>query len=230
MNDLPLRHRKTIILGVIFLFLISSVQASTYSFTDSVNTVHKKGVFHTYCQMATVSDMATAEEVVDDFISEFRGDPQLLFEWAMKGVGQQNDAEKDAVILRLKETTFDPATSIGVIKTDVIVPGFTSFKEVNLESRVTKHHLPSGELLVDVEIFYSNSLLKKAYGTYHVIPLTGNKMLICMNTYVKFGWFFDLFITKRRYRNLAEFRIVKFMDNMSNECEKRWNTEKEITE
>ena len=214
--------KRIICVGVMCLFMIGNITSKNHSFIDSVNTTHKKGIFHTYCQMATTCDMNTAEEVVDDFISEFRGDPQLLFEWAMKGVGQQNDADKDAVILRLKETTFDAETSIGVIKTDVIVPGFTTFEGVNIESRVLKQHLPSGELLVDVDIFYSNALLKKAYGTYHVIPLEDNKMLICMNTYVRFGWFFDLFITNRRYKNLAEFRIVKFMDNMSNECEKRW--------
>ena len=205
------------------MWMLTTCIMQAHTFTDSIMTIHKKGVFYTYCQMATVSDMQTAEEVVDDFISEFRGDPQLLFEWAMKGVGQQNDAEKDAVILDLKETTFDPSTSIGVIKTDVIVPGFTTYRDVNLESRVLKHHLSNGELRVDVDIFYSNALLKKAYGTYHVIPMGKEKVLICMNTYIKFGWFFDLFITHRRYRNLAEFRIHKFMDNMRLECEKRWN-------
>ncbi|MBO7233865.1 MAG: hypothetical protein J6V13_02620 [Paludibacteraceae bacterium] len=212
---------KLAYVGMICLFLTTSVQSQAYSFIDSVNTVHKKGVFHTYCQVATHSDIASAEEVVDDFISEFRGDPLLLFEWAMKGVGQQNDAEKDAIILHLKETTFNPETSIGVIKTDIEVPGFTTYKDVSLESRVLKHRLPSGELRVDVDIFYSNALLKKAYGSYHVIPLDDNKLLLCMNTYIRFGWFFDLFVTNRRYKNLVEFRVVKFMNNMSEASEKR---------
>lgn len=206
---------------MIILFLTTSMQSQAYSFIDSVNTAHKKGVFHTYCQVATHSDITTAEEVVDDFISEFRGDPLLLFEWALKGVGQQNDADKDAIILHLNETTFNPETSIGVIKTDIEVPGLTTYKDISLESRVLKQHLPSGEVRVDVDIFYSNAFLKKAYGTYHVVPLTDNKVLLCMNTYIKFGWFFDLFITKHRYKNLMEFRIIKFMNNMSNECEKR---------
>ena len=204
--------------------ILSVVQLNARSFTDSLATTHQKGVFHTYCQRATITDKNTAEEVVDDFISEFRGDPELLFKWALKGVGQQNDTEKDAVILLFKETTFSPATSIGVIKTDVIVPGFTTYKDVNIESRVTKQKLHNEEVRVNVDIFYSNALLKKAYGTYHIIPIEENKVLICMNTYVRFGWFFDLFITQRRYRNLMEFRVGKFMDNMSNECEKRWKT------
>ena len=154
---------------MIILFLTTSMQSQAYSFIDSVNTAHKKGVFHTYCQVATHTDN----------------------------------------------------TSIGVIKTDIEVPGLTTYKDISLESRVLKQHLPSGEVRVDVDIFYSNAFLKKAYGTYHVVPLTDNKVLLCMNTYIKFGWFFDLFITNRRYKNLMEFRIIKFMNNMSNESEKR---------
>lgn len=206
---------------MIILFLTTSMQSQAYSFIDSVNTAHKKGVFHTYCQVATHSDITTAEEVVDDFISEFRGDPLLLFEWALKGVGQQNDADKDAIILHLKETTFNPETSIGVIKTDIEVPGITTYKDIKLESKVIKTHLPSGEMRVDVDIFYSNRVLKKAFVTYHVTPFDDNKVITHMNAHIKFGWFFDLFITNRRYKNLIEFRIVKFMNNMSNECEKR---------
>lgn len=206
---------------MICLFLSTTMQSQAYSFIDSVKTVHKKGAFHTYCQVATHSNMAIAEKVVDDFISEFRGDPQLLFTWAMKGVGQQNDAEKDAIILHLKETTFNPATSIGVIKTDIEVPGITTYKDIKLESKVIKTHLPSGEMRVEVDIFYSNRVLKKAFVTYHVTPFDDNKVITHMNAHIKFGWFFDLFITNRRYKNLIEFRIVKFMNNMSNECEKR---------
>ena len=170
--------------------------------------------------------MQTADAVVNDFISQFRGDPELLFEWALKGVGKQEDDEKDAILLVLKSTVYNPQTSVGSIKTDIVVPGFTTFRDVDIESKVTKEQLKDGSIRVTVDVYYSNSFLKKAYGTYHIYPNGSDKVTLKIHTYIRFGWFFDLFITQRRYRNLAEFRVDKFMDNMRKESERRYQLQK----
>lgn len=188
---------------------------------DTLMTVYEKGVFHTSCRVLAQCDVVTADDVVDDFIRQFRGDPELLFEWALKGVGKQNDSEKDAIILKLKSTVFDSVTSVGAIKTDIIVPGFTTFRDIDIESRVTKTLLPDGAVEVEVDVYYTNAFLKKAFGTYRIIPVADGQVLLTMDTYIRFGWFFDIFITKRRYRNLAEFRVQGFMDNMRTESERR---------
>lgn len=213
---------------VLFLLLfVCSFVSNAAILTDSLKTQYSKGTFHTYCEVLTYADMHTADAVVDDFISQFRGDPELLFEWALKGVGKQDDDEKDAILLVLKSTVFNPETSVGSIKTDIVVPGFTTFREVDIESKVTKEQKEDGSIVVVVDVYYSNSFLKKAYGTYHICPIGPDRVKLQIHTYIRFGWFFDLFITQRKYRNLAEFRVDKFMDNMRKESERRYKIQQE---
>lgn len=190
---------------------------------DSLKTIYENSMFQTYCQKVVNSSMAIADGTVDDFIGQFRGDPELLFEWALKDLGQQTDNDKNAVILELKSTTFNPETSVGAILTDIVVPGFTTFKDINIDSKVTKTKLANGSTRVFVDVYYSNSFLKKAYGTFYVKPISNNQVLLTINVNVKFGWFFDIFITQRRYKNIAEWRINGFMENMKKEAEYRYN-------
>ena len=189
--------------------------------SDTLYSYRQDGAFHTFCGVEAKCSNAIANEVVDDFISQFRGDPELLFEWALKGVGKQNDKERDEVLLELKRTTFDPETSIGVIVADIKVPGLRTFKDINIESRVTKNELPDGITELVVDIFYSNALLKKAYGTYRIVPQSDGTQFFDITINIKFGWFFDLFITKKRYCSIIEWRAKGFMENMRNEAERR---------
>lgn len=189
--------------------------------SDTLYSYRQDGSFHTFCRVEAKCSNAIANEVVDDFISQFRGDPELLFEWALKGVGKQNDKERDEVLLVLKRTTFDPETSIGVIVADIKVPGLRTFKDINIESRVTKNELPDGITEIVVDIFYSNALLKKAYGTYRIVPQSDGTQFFDLTINIKFGWFFDLFITKKRYCSIIEWRAKGFMENMRNEAERR---------
>lgn len=189
--------------------------------SDTLYSYRQDGAFHSFCRVEAKCSNAIANEVVDDFISQFRGDPELLFEWALKGVGKQNDKERDEVLLVLKRTTFDPETSIGVIVADIKVPGLRTFKDINIESRVTKNELPDGITEIVVDIFYSNALLKKAYGTYRIVPQSDGTQFFDLTINIKFGWFFDLFITKKRYCSIIEWRAKGFMENMRNEAERR---------
>ncbi len=188
---------------------------------DSLYSYREDGTFHTFCQVEVDCNNAIANEVVDDFISQFRGDPNLLFEWALKDIGRQDDSEKDELLLVLKNTTFDRETGIGTILTDIKIPGLRTFEDIKIESRVTKTQLPNGDTEISVDVFYSNVLIKKAYGVYRIVPLSNGKQLFNTTVSIKFGWFFDIFITKKRYRSIVEWRAKGFMDNMRAEAERR---------
>lgn len=85
-----------------------------------------------------------------------------MFEWAFKNLGKQpGDDSKNEVLIKLKLATFDKMTGKSRLLTDIIVPGFTTYKDVAIDSRVTKTKLTNGGTRVFVDIFYSNSLLKK---------------------------------------------------------------------
>ncbi len=189
---------------------------------DSISTHYTDGEFVSYCRVETDAPMVVADDVVDDLINQFRGNPEQLFEWAFKNLGKQpGDDSKNEVLIKLKLATFDKMTGKSRLLTDVIVPGITTYKDVAIDSRVTKTKLANGGTRVFVDIFYSNSLLKKAYGTFFVTPIAPNKVMLSMRINIRFGWFFNIFITQKRYRDIVEWRMQGFMNNMRDEAERR---------
>lgn len=42
-----------------------------------------------------------------------------------------------------------------------------------------------------------------------------------MRIHIRFGWFFNIFITQKRYRDIVEWRMQGFMNNMRDEAERR---------
>ncbi len=205
------------------LFILLIITPSLYLFgRDSVSTYYQQGEFISYCSVVTEVPLKVADSVVDDLISQFRGDPGLLFEWAFKDLGKQpGDKSKNEVLIKLKLATFDKMTGKSLLLTDVIVSDYTTYENVAIESKVTKTKMNSGKTRVFVDIFYSNALLKKAYGTFFVVPLDENRVMMSVQIHVRFGWFFNIFITQKRYRNLVEWRMKGFMNNMRNEAERR---------
>ncbi|HKL96454.1 MAG TPA: hypothetical protein VJ856_04210 [Paludibacteraceae bacterium] len=205
------------------LFILLILTPSLYLFgRDSVSTYYQQGEFISYCSVVTDVPLKVADSVVDDLISQFRGDPELLFEWAFKDLGKQpGDKSKNEVLIKLKLATFDKMTGKSLLLTDVIVSEYTTYENVAIESKVTKTKMNSGKTRVFVDIFYSNALLKKAYGTFFVVPLDENRVMMSVQIHVRFGWFFNIFITQKRYRNLVEWRMKGFMNNMRKEAERR---------
>jgi len=210
-----------------FLILFVLLPALNLFGRDSISTHYQDGEFISYCSVVTSAPLNVADAVVDDLIDQFRGNPEQLFQWAFKNLGKQpGDNIKNEVLIKLKLATFDKMTGKSRLLTDVIVPGFTTYEDVSIESRVTKTKMHDGVTRVFVDIFYSNSLLKKAYGTFFVVPLGPDKVIMSMRIHIRFGWFFNIFITQKRYCNLVEWRMKGFVDNMREEAERRVVTNK----
>ena len=132
------------------------------------------------------------------------------------------DDERDEVVITIKESTFDKMSGLCHMVADIEVSRVTTFRDIALDSRVLQTKLADGTTRVDVDIFYSNSFLKKAYGTFFVKPLSDTRCEMRIQIHVRFGWFFNLFITQKRFRNIVEWRMQEFMRNLRTEAEKRY--------
>lgn len=206
---------------LIFCILFCAIFANLSAEKNILTTNKEDGFYKTYCQKIIHCSNRIANEVIDDFIGQFRGNPDLLFEWALKDLGQQNDEEKDEVLLILKQAIFNPETGIGHIYCDIKVPGIKTFKDIDIESKVTKTIKENGSTYILVDIFHSNIFLKKAFGTFVIKPQSDGNQLFAITINVKFNWFFDLFITKKKYKSLIEWRAEGFVKNLKAEAERR---------
>ena len=208
---------KKLILVLTFLLFLLPLMAIT---DDSIKTVFQEGHFRTQYKTKVKASEMIASDMANDLLKDFHSTPANLFNWALKDLGLQ-DKKKNDVIFILKTSTTDVKTGITHGEFDIIVPYITTFKNVKVDAIVSKTKYFNGEMKVTANIIYSSLLLKYALGTVTIVQLKNNELLFITNVSIKFGWFFNIFITKRRYKSIVEWRIKKFTENLKYECEQR---------
>ena len=208
--------RKVRISLLLIFVCVYSVFASN---ADSISTIYKDGEFISQYTIRTKYSPKVTDEVADYLVSDFHTNPGNLFNWALKNMGLQNKGNE--LIIVFKESNHDPKTGITHGVFDIVVPGFTTFSNIKVDAIVAKTKYTNGSAKVSANIIYSSLLLKNAVGALAIVPQKNNEQLLVTSATIKFGWFFNLFITKRRYKSIVEWRIKKFAENIKAECDKR---------
>ncbi|MDR1544285.1 MAG: hypothetical protein LBS50_07780 [Prevotellaceae bacterium] len=204
----------------IFAVLLISAQAFAECGKDSTWTKYVKGEFFTTTTTVVNSDFSSAQSVVNEFVRQFNNDFGKLFTWTFKDIGKQKEAEKDAFYLDIKSSEFDKMTGVTTFTADILVSGTRRFKDVIISCKITQIGNNKTHSSVFVDIFYSNMLLKKAYGTIFVEKCNNREIKISVSVSVRFGWFFNIFITKKVYKDVIEWRLTKIAQNFKEEVEK----------
>jgi hypothetical protein len=201
----------------------------------------------TYTSVCAVEVDAPAEvsdTIFERFIHDFQTDPDALFNWALYGTGAQNDKDKDAYLLEYKETIYIPEENYGRITMDVIVPGLARFRDIRLEGIVLDERKPivytpdicadsltmskipawNRHFLIDAQ--YSGQLIEKGYGNIYILPVDSTHSVFLLDINVKYGWFFNIFINMRVYKNSVEWRINQYMQNLKRVAEELFEEKK----
>jgi hypothetical protein len=205
---------------IICIIIIAMLFTQKATASDTIATVYKNGTFVTQYQRKSKASNKVAILIADEFVTQFHTSPNTLFTWALKGLGLEGQKSYEMKI-NLKTATLDPKTGITHGFVDVVVPNITSFNNVAVDARITKSILVNGGRRVQAEVLYSRFLLDKACGTFIFVPQGENEQLVIANLTIKFGWFFNIFITEGRYKRIVEWRIRKFADNLKFELEKK---------
>jgi hypothetical protein len=210
---------------VIIILIFFSYTTAFALIPDSISTVYTDGEFVTHYQTKTKSTSKITQEVSDFLVTDFQKTPDNLFNWALKDLGLQEKKKNDLLFI-LKSSVTDLKTGITHGEFDIVVPYIRTFKEVKVDAIVSKKTGNKNETKITADIIYSSLLLKYAIGTLTFIPRSDNEFLLITNVKIKFGWFFNIFITKHRYKSIVEWRIKKFTENIKNECSKRIESER----
>jgi hypothetical protein len=211
--------------SIFFLFFVSLVAPAFALPLDTTFTVYKDGEFTTQCQRRVKSSNKVTSEITDYLVTDFHNSPGHLFDWALKDLGLQEKKNNELIIVFVS-SNHDVKTGITHGVFDIEVPNITSFKNIKVDAIVAKTKYLNGTGKVTADIAYSSMLLDKAYGYITVIPQKNNEQLYITNFKIKFGWFFNIFITQNRYKKIVEWRVKKFTDNMKFESEERQKNDK----
>lgn len=206
--------------NIFILFFLSILFPSLALPVDTTFTVYKDGEFTTQCQRRVKTSNQISAEVSSYLVNDFHKSPGHLFDWALKDLGLQNKKDNELIIVFVS-SNHDIKTGITHGVFDIEVPNMTTFMNIKVDAKVAKTKFLNGVEKVSADISYSSMLLDKANGVFTVIPQKNNEQLYITNFKIKFGWFFNIFITQNRYKKIVEWRVRKFTDNMKFESEQR---------
>ena len=179
----------------------------------SVLTTLSDGMFHTQYETEVGASAEACNVVIDSMIYYLQTDPEKLSEQFFAGLGKQEDTNKNAFYLIWKESEYLPEKQYSKLVLDVLVNEKPFLKNVVIESQVTDS-MQGTQRDIRVDIHYAGTLLKEAYGTFHVIPTGEKTAKIGMDVHVKFGWFFRIFISRKVYSETIDWRLVRFVTNL----------------
>ncbi|MDR2684229.1 MAG: hypothetical protein LBB53_02460 [Prevotellaceae bacterium] len=188
---------------------------------DSIETKYYKGEFITVAHTNAKALFDNAQIVENKFVSQFNTDFAKLFDWAFKDMGEQQDASKNAFLLEIKSCEFDKMSGISTITTDITVSSIKRFKDVIIKAKITQTGDKQTYSHIVVDIYYSNLLLRKAYGTIFVETCNDKEIKLTTTVSVRFSWFFNIFVTKKVYKDVIEWRLQKFLNNIKKEVLKQ---------
>ena len=179
----------------------------------SVLTTLSDGMFHTRYETEVDTCAEACNVVIDSMIYYLQTDPEMLSEQFFAGLGKQEDAKKNAFYLIWKESEYVPEKQYSKLVLDVLVNERPFLSDVVIESQVTDS-MRGAQRDIRVDIHYAGTLIKEAYGTFHVLSMGEKSAKIGMDVHVKFGWFFRIFISRKVYSDTIDWRLVRFVENL----------------
>lgn len=179
----------------------------------SVLTTLSDGMFHTRYETEVDTCAEACNVVIDSMIYYLQTDPEMLSEQFFAGLGKQEDAKKNAFYLIWKESEYVPEKQYSKLVLDVLVNERPFLSDVVIESQVTDS-MRGAQRDIRVDIHYAGTLIKEAYGTFHVLSMGEKSAKIGMDVHVKFGWFFRIFISRKVYSETIDWRLVRFVENL----------------
>jgi hypothetical protein len=203
------------------LFLFSTIIFTTKATPqDSISTVYKDGEFITYSQVWVDASDSISNRVSNDFVYQMHYNLDALFGWALKGMNLRKE-KNELMIFYFKSTAYNKESHVIRGIGDVIVPGIITFPNIIIDSRLTERKYTNGKSTINIDLLYSDGFLKKMFGRFTIIPKRNDATLFTLETHIRFGWFFNIFITRNRFKKIMEWRLKKFVHNLRDEAERR---------
>lgn len=193
--------------------LLCLVAVAAWGQKVKMKTVYNdKRYFVSDASIAIDAPVEASKKVFDRLVHDMTTYPPEMFNWICSDLGFQGDSN-DPVYLEYRSCKYNAKTGDYSITFDIQIPHLKTFHDVCATATIKIVDYVSGNKLGDVKIHYTNLVLKDAGGLLKVITLPNNQSQVDIHFQIKFGWFFNLFITRERYRKIFEWRFERFLQN-----------------
>ena len=213
------RFRELLLIVLFF----STVNLSAETPEDIIHTSYKDGVFTTECKVWIDASEKVTTSMMDDFIVQFRSDLDRLFTWALKDMNLRGESD-EFIVYYLKSSEYNPQTEIIHGKMDVIVPGILTIDDISIDGKMYKKEGSDKKVVVQYDILKATGFIKNADATFTILRENEQSAWCTLDLRVKFGWFFNIFVTQKIYKKNLEWRFEQLAINLKEEAQKRERT------
>ncbi len=208
-----------VVLSSLIFFPSFSQEQFYYQGKDEVYSEYGEGrYFHTYCVCMVKAPCQFANEVLDEVFQGMRTAPTSNLEWAFHGLGDVG--AKEDMLLYEKGVSHDPGSSEYILNLLVVMKNEKEM-QVQILGELKKYLQSSGGKTVSLDLTKKVKILQDGIISITAIPHTDNTSIVTLHSQLQFGWFFNLFFTQNRYKNIMEWRFDGFLKNVRNRIENK---------
>ncbi len=206
----------------------------------TVFTTYHKGVYTTVGDVDVQCSQAEMNLVLDSLMADFQRDPSHLFEWAFYGTGQTKDKRKTGFVLHYDSVSYNVQEELLTMNVTVYSPRGKA-DPMTITAQLQDSRRPKGvtpyvqtgagysspRTIVFEVHYYPGSLVKSCGAKLTFTPWESGDpnavgtQFLHLETHCKFGWFFNLFIGRKMYRNTVEWRMQQFLENLRCTAERK---------
>jgi len=190
----------------------------------NTTTVYEDRTFKTTSSFTVNAPYSVANQVMEKFIHDLDSDPYSLFDNVLKGMGDtdengnDNNQSTSRFSADIKSCVYDSAHDYYIGKIDLII-GKSTIKDITLYGRIHKSY--HNNYAVFTFELLNNPIAKKAKGIIVTKKISENSTKLELNANFQFAWFLNLFFSVKNYKDVAEWRLDKFMQNLNEEIVKK---------
>jgi hypothetical protein len=210
-------HYISSLILVNLAFVTFSQTAVQHNGKNEIYSEYKDGrYFHTHCVYVVNAPFEYAATILDEIFEGMKTAPTSKLEWAFSGLGDVG--AKEDMLLYEKGVSYNPLNYEYLLKLHVIVKNDKDM-EIDLIGNLRNESFKTEEKIVSLALTKKIKVLHDGIITMSAIPYTDNSSIIILHSQLKFGWFFNLFFTQKRYKSIMEWRLAGFLNNVKKRIE-----------
>ena len=204
--------------GVLFFVFFPVFAYAQTEYVNDIQTIYSERTYVTVSKTTVDASLNTANTVLDKFIDDLIADPESLFlEGRMlEGLGSKDDKEKELFLIEYQGYNYNKTTGLYTGTLNIFM-NKTKLSNIDFTGKITRTAPHKNVSEAFFELVDNNPIVKIAKGKIVVKQIDSQTIEIEQTATFQFRWLFNLFFTQNNYRNLAEWRLDKFLENIKRE-------------
>lgn len=216
---------------ILSLLALQVICLASFSQTIDVSPVgtvseYKDGTFHTSSVMEVKAPFHVVKSVYLSIVDGMKTSPTKELDWAFLNMSKATGSREE-FLMREEGVKYDPKNNKYQLKLRIGLkdqePGL-----YNIDAKLKTQTYPNGKYEISFCTTQKIKIMNTCGITLHLMQKDANTSVVCLHSDMSFSWFFNIFFTEKRYKNVLEWRLEQFLLNVKNRSESHYKMMKTV--